>query len=60
VSESKYCFRKEPILEYIDRRLKDTRGFAELEDGFKRFSNANQRIDPVSRLNHSPLRTADS
>jgi len=41
------------------RRLKDTQGFAELEDGFKRFSNANQRIDPVSRLSHSPLRTVD-
>jgi len=59
VTEPKYCFRKEPILEYVEKSLKDAGVFAELEEDFKRVSSANNRIDPESRVSHSPLRAED-
>jgi ubiquinone/menaquinone biosynthesis C-methylase UbiE len=59
VTEPKYCFRKEPILEHIEHRLKDAGIFSELEEDFKRVTNANRKIDPESRSTHSPLRAED-
>lgn len=59
VTEPKYCFRKEPILEYVKKSLQDAGVFDELEEDFIRVSSANKKIDPESRVSHSPLRAED-